>query len=355
VSAVSAPPAVSVLVTCYDLGPYLDEAVQSVLAQSCQDFEILIVDDGSTDPATTRLLADYRRPKTRLIRTDNRGLAAARNLAIARTTGRYLCALDADDTLAPGYFEKAVSILDADPSLTFVSAWVQAFGEETWLWKQDRCDLPALLGECTVMTAALVRREAVTGAGGYDGAMPLQGDEDWDLWLSLVERGHRGMIIPEPLLNYRQRAGSMRRLSEDGAARVEQVRYLVRKHEASYRAHRVDVLLQRDVEVSDLLRLNHELERRIDVELLPRLARLREQRDRLRTATNGAAAPGSAPPSTVDASELAALRASNARLEEALRHAEAEARALRGSWSWTVTAPLRLVYGWLRRLAGRPA
>ena len=131
-------PRVSVIIPCYNLGQYLDEAVESVLSQTYQDFEILIVDDGSTDPATQALLADYRRPKTRVMRTTHGGLAAARNLAIANTAGAYLCALDADDRLEPWYLERVVPILDADPSVAFASCWLRTFGEEDWEWKPER-------------------------------------------------------------------------------------------------------------------------------------------------------------------------------------------------------------------------
>src|SRR5690606_16337708 len=91
------PGKVSVVVTCYDLGRFLDEAVGSVLAQTYRDFEILIVDDGSTDPLTLELLAGYRRPRTTVVRTANHGLPAARNEGIRRTDGEFVCCLDADD------------------------------------------------------------------------------------------------------------------------------------------------------------------------------------------------------------------------------------------------------------------
>ena len=166
---------VSVIIPCYNLGQYLDEAVGSVLAQTYEDFEIVVVDDGSTDAATRALLENYQRPKTQVIRAPHRGVSAARNLAIANSTGAYLCALDADDRLEPAYFEKAVPVLDTDPSIAFVSCWLRAFGDEDWEWKPERCDLPALLWEDTVLTASLVRREAVVAVGGYDTRMPIQG------------------------------------------------------------------------------------------------------------------------------------------------------------------------------------
>ena len=172
-------PRVSVIIPCYNLGEFLDEAVQSVLAQTCQDFEILVVDDGSTEPATQDLLADYRRPKTQVIRAAHDGLAAARNLGVARATGEFICALDADDRLEPTYLSKAVARLDADPSVTFVSSWLRTFGDEHWDWTPERCDLPTLLWEDTVLTAALVRRDAV-GVAGADCPphVRLHADED---------------------------------------------------------------------------------------------------------------------------------------------------------------------------------
>src|SRR5262245_63306392 len=121
-------PKISVIVPCYNLGEYLSEAVDSVLAQSRQDFEVIVVDDGSTDPATIEILSSFSRPKTRVLRAPHAGLAAARNRGIASSSGEYLCALDADDRLAPAFLEKTSAVLDADPSATFVSTWLRTFG-----------------------------------------------------------------------------------------------------------------------------------------------------------------------------------------------------------------------------------
>ena len=133
----TAAPKVSIIVPCFNLGAYLDETVDSALEQSCQDFEILIVDDGSTDFETKRKLSDYRRPKTTVFRTGNRGLAAARNFLIARARGTYLCALDADDKLHPQFLEKTTALLDADSSLGFVSTRLRMFGDEEGEWPSN--------------------------------------------------------------------------------------------------------------------------------------------------------------------------------------------------------------------------
>lgn len=339
-------PSVSVIIPCYNLGEYLDAAVDSVLSQTFQDFEILIVDDGSTDPATQALLADYRRPGTRVMRTAHGGVSAARNLAIANTTGAYLCALDADDRLEPTYFAKAVPVLDADPTVTFVSCWLRTFGDESWDWKPERCDLPAILWEDTVLTAALVRRDAVVAVGGYDTGMPLQGAEDWDLWLTLVERGYRGVILREVLFNYRRRAGSLSTISWNGAGHLPLARYRFAKHWSTYREHLRDVFLHQDAETSDLLRRNDGIERYLGSELEPAVAAQRSELAALRERL------ASTMPAQEDRGAPAPAAERIRELEIALQETTAEIAAFRTSMSWRVTSPLRSAYAWWLRQRG---
>lgn len=333
-------PAISVIIPCYNLGAYLDEAVASVQSQTYQHFEILIVDDGSTDTVTRAKLADFQRPKTRVIRTEHRGVSAARNVAIAEAAGTYLCALDADDRLRPTFFEKAVPILDGDPRVAFVSCWLRAFGDEEWEWTPERCDLPTLLWEDTVLTAALVRRDAVLEVGGYDTAMPAQGAEDWDLWLTLAERGYHGRILNEVLFDYRRRAGSLSTASWYGADHLPLTRYRVGKHAKAYRDHLIDVFRHQDDETSTLLRLNDETERYIASELEPAVALRREELTHLR---------GRLAPALVAVPAVSPTTDRSRDLEMALAATAAEVEALRTSLSWRITRPLRTAYGrWLQ-------
>src|SRR3954452_10064195 len=91
---------ISVLLPCFNHGAFIDEAVESVFAQTCQDFEILVVDDGSTDAATIEKLTGWTVPRLQVLRTANCGLPAARNHAARHASGSVFCALDADDRLA---------------------------------------------------------------------------------------------------------------------------------------------------------------------------------------------------------------------------------------------------------------
>lgn len=327
-------PAVSVIIPCYNLGRYVEEAIDSVLAQTFRDVEIVVVNDGSTDPHTNQVLAGLRRPRTTVLETENRGLPAARNHAIAHAGGRYICALDADDRLHPEFLAKTVAVLERDPTVAFASTWIQCFGTEEWIWRQERCDFPTLLAECVVLTASPVRRQALEAVGGYDSERYLYGSEDWDLWISLVERGFRGAIVPEVLFYYRQREGSMRRLGSAPETRMRVWRTLLDKHRASYERHLPDVLLRLEEDCGRLLHDNARLELELETRLAPLVAQRTAERDRLRAAPAGGGG-------------------------DALAAARAEVAALRGSWSWKVTAPLRRGYdGWLavrRRLGARDA
>ncbi len=328
-------PRISVLMPCFNHGAFIDDAVESVFAQTCQDFEIVIVDDGSTDASTVEKLARCSRPKTTVLRTENRGLPAARNHAARHASGEVYCALDADDRLAPTWLEKGLAALDADPDLAFVSHWLETFGDERWTWRPERCDLPALLARNTVNGAALVRRGVFESAGGYDEAM-RDGCEDWDFWLRLVEQGRRGAILPEVLFYYRRRADSMSRVMLEEEAYRRPLEVLVRKHAAAYRAHLVDVMAAREEESLQLAREIADLERDRLVELEPALGRAREEHD-------------AAAAKAVRVRRVREREEQLERLTWTAAELQREVADLRASWSWHLTAPLRALYGFLRR------
>ena len=128
---------ISVIIPCYNHGAYLDEAVDSVLAQNYGEVEIIIVNDGSTDTFTDQLLRSYDRPGCQVIHTPNGGLPSARNTGIKSSSGEYICCLDADDKYHPDYFGKAAQVFDSDEDHVYgaVAPWVRFFGTTNSLWK----------------------------------------------------------------------------------------------------------------------------------------------------------------------------------------------------------------------------
>ena len=237
-------PKVSVIIPCYNYGQFLDEAVDSVLAQTFQDFEIIIVNDGSTDEFTNKLLATYDKQKTRVLNQANQGLGGARNSGIRVSSGEYIVCLDADDKLHPEFLSKTIPILDADHEhqYGFVMTWVQLFGDLTFIWETAEFD-PYLVGMRNGMhPAAPFRKACWDAAGGYNEHMTTCGYEDWDFWVSLAALGYKWVTVKEPLIYYRKSAGSM--LGKANEKRLVLFREIIRNHEEFYRANCEEIIVK---------------------------------------------------------------------------------------------------------------
>ncbi|WP_432588210.1 glycosyltransferase family A protein [Streptomyces sp. HD1123-B1] len=203
-------PAVSVVIPCYGYGRYLPQAVASVLAQTYDDWELLVVDDGSPDDTAAvaeSLIARHPDRRIRLLRQANAGVSAARNAGIAASTGRYVLPLDADDVIAPTMLEKTVAVLEGDPDIAIASTDVSAFTDDKDLPPQVLA-LPAydprlLLRRLIMFYCSLYRREVWEAVGGYDEEM--RAGEDWDFWIACAERGFTAHHLHEPLFGARNK------------------------------------------------------------------------------------------------------------------------------------------------------
>jgi glycosyltransferase involved in cell wall biosynthesis len=206
-------PLVSVVIPCFNYGRYVEAAVASVQAQTLRRIELMVIDDGSTDPATRQVLAGLVERGTAVVFQCNRGLAETRNVGAAFARGKYLCYLDADDVLAPTYLERTVARLEADASLGCCYSWARCFGEEDSIWQTRDLDPWYLARSTTAPSHAVIRRaawEAVRALNGRGFLSTWNGYfEDWVFWIELVECGWRGEAIAEPLIHYRVHGGSL--------------------------------------------------------------------------------------------------------------------------------------------------
>lgn len=233
----SASPHVSVIVPVFNAGAYLEQAVRSVAAQTYRDFEVVVVDDGSTDERTLALLERWaREPGVTLHRTPNRGPSAARNFAIEHARGEHILPLDADDYLAPAFLEKTVPLLDADPRLGVVFTWVGLVGTHHGVWRTGGFSVRELLARCTIHVCSPYRRELWKQVGGYDPQF-VETCEDWDFWLAAAARGWEGRCVPEVLAYYRRNRNGREITSRAPGVKSRLMRTMVAKHRALYEAH----------------------------------------------------------------------------------------------------------------------
>jgi glycosyltransferase involved in cell wall biosynthesis len=240
-------PKVSVIIPCFNQAHFIDDAIQSVFAQTYHDFEIVIVNDGSTNPETYQILKPYNGPRVRIVHTSNQGLASARNTGISHATGTYILPVDADDKISPSYMEKAVSILDSKPQVGIVYCQAEFFGEREGRWELPEYSFPDILVGNVIFCSGFYRKSEWEQVKGYNPNMKY-GWADFDFWLSLIELGKEVYCIPEPLFMYRQRAGSMNK-SVTNEQLVYLYTQLFRNHAALYSEH-ISVVFRRIVDLT---------------------------------------------------------------------------------------------------------
>ena len=251
---------VSVVIPCYNHGRYLDETVDSVLKQTMQDFEIIIVNDGSTDEYTNKLLANYRRPKTTVYTVPNGGPASARNYGISKARARDIFPLDADDILDPTCLEKTTRVLEEDPGASIVNFWYEGFGDMDFTIGTESCGLKEILSGNTLCGNALFRKEVWEDVGGYDESFQ-EGYEDWDFWISALEKGHRINVIQEVLCRYRFRYDSRNYLCQYSGRHFQAMKRIIEKHRDSYRKYWLDVQMAREKCIGEIFAYQKELEK----------------------------------------------------------------------------------------------
>lgn len=228
----AARPAVSVVVPCYNGGRFLDGLMASLARQTFRDFEIIVVDDGSTDPETLRKFAEIK-DRARVVHQDNRGLSAARNAGIRAAQADLVLPLDCDNSIEPPFLAEAVALMrSAPPDVAVVFSHMQLTGAAKGLLERhfNRFDL---LFSNTLPSGLLLRKACWQAVGGYDETM-RDGYEDWEFHLRLASRGYRGIEIAKPYYVYAIANNGML-LDRSSRVHARLWRAIRRKHAALYR------------------------------------------------------------------------------------------------------------------------
>lgn len=202
---------VSVIIPCYNHGHYLVETLQCFPTSTTDHdrYELIIVNDGSTDHHTLAVLKDVEEKGIRVIHQQNQGLSSARNTGISAAQGRYILPLDSDDKISLDFIYEAIEILDADSSYAVVYSDGEYFDAKTGPWIVGEFNLQRLMLWNYLHAGAVFRKEAWERAGGYDTNLNYLGFEDWDLWLAIAFSGGKFFYLQKPLFSYRITENSM--------------------------------------------------------------------------------------------------------------------------------------------------
>jgi glycosyltransferase involved in cell wall biosynthesis len=214
---------VSIIIPCYNHAQYLPQAIESALAQDYDNVEVIVVNDGSTDDSLSVARGYKERldtqqvesPRMVIVSQENQGLSNARNTGIAASTTEpreFILPLDADDWIEPDYLKKTVPLMQENVGI--VGTYVACFGIKDYVWYTFSPTIEQLKQDNPIPVCSLIKRSVLLQVNGYNPALSGQdkeyiGYEDWNLWLDIVKRGWKVVIVPEALFHYREKPDSM--------------------------------------------------------------------------------------------------------------------------------------------------
>lgn len=223
----SKAPLVSIVVPYYNRASTIDETIESVFDQTLKDYELIIVDDGSTEKDSIDKIKKIKKdhPSITIIEQKNQGVAAARNNGIKYASGKYIICLDSDDCIDPTYVEKCSILLELNQEVALVTSYRTDIGVVSDEFRSTPYDPIDLYKNNMVTTAAQFRKKAWEVSGGYKSDL---GYEDWEFWLNLAEHGFWGKLLPEFLFIYRVAVSS--RFMDDKEAHWGNIKRIQEMH-----------------------------------------------------------------------------------------------------------------------------
>jgi len=227
----SVEPIVSIITPFYNTNGVFHETAQSVLGQSLQQWEWLIINDGSDDPQSLEILRKYRNLDLRIRIIDhdkNLGPSAARNTGVRYARSEYILPLDSDDLIEPTMIEKYYWLLETHPEWSFAGCYSVGFDAHTYLWQNGFQSNEKNLNENLIDHTSLIRKSVYIEVNGYDETM-REGLEDWDFWIRSAAQGFWGYTIPEFLKWYRTRESHTSKWSDWTEKRIEDYKKLITK------------------------------------------------------------------------------------------------------------------------------
>lgn len=236
---------ISVVIPCYNDGVYLPETIEQLKKQTYQNFEIIVVNDGSTDAHTLNVLNQLSLQNISVLHKENGRMSSARNHGVAHASGDFIAALDADDYFHPRFFEKAIPILEQNKNTAVVTSYMQLFGDVKKISKPRGGNEYNFLFSNQCPACAMVRKSSWNAVGGYDEKMK-NGYEDWEFYIRITQQGWNVHVIPEILFFYRQTIKSTHK-NATLPNRANLISYIVDKHQDWYLEKLKELITNEDI------------------------------------------------------------------------------------------------------------
>jgi len=250
-------PILSIIIPCYNSETTLESTLESVLNQDFQDWESIIINDGSidsTEEIALRWVEKDRRFK--YFAKQNEGLGKTRNYGIEMSNGIYILPLDSDNQLIKDFTQDAIDFFEKNYEFGVVYGDSEYFGDRTGLWKVAEYDFKKILAGNFIDACAIYKKKLWLEVGGYDENMPYQGQEDWAFWIALGSLNVKFHHLNKITFRYFVSKNSMIRSFTDQMVLFNQD-YIVKKYSYQYYIHYVDVFFKsknKDKEFSEKLK-----------------------------------------------------------------------------------------------------
>ena len=230
-------PILSIIIPCYNSEATLEETLKSVLNQEFQEWEAIIVNDGSPDNLET-IAIKYIEKDTRFkyFKKENGGLGSARNYGIQKSKGHYILPLDSDNQIEKDFALSAIPIFENDIEVGVVHGDAEYYGDKKGIWEVDEFNLDRMLAHNYIDACAIYRKNIWEQVGGYDEKMPHQGHEDWEFWVSLAGLKTKFHHLKKVTFKYYFSGKSMIRSFTDEMVLINQD-YIIKKHSRLFHEH----------------------------------------------------------------------------------------------------------------------
>ena len=224
----------SIIIPCYNSEATLEETLDSVLQQDYDNWEALIINDGSPDQLESIALKWVEKdPRFKYYKKENGGLGKARNYAINKAQGEILLPLDSDNKIRPSYVSNNISKFLENPDIGVIYGNAEYFGEKSGVWYVGEFDTYRMLNHNYIDACALIRKSTIDEVGLFEENLPYQGHEDWDLWLKIMASKYNFLFVDEIAFDYRVSNNSMIKSFDDKMLK-KNIDFIEKKHYKQY-------------------------------------------------------------------------------------------------------------------------